>query len=89
MALGIAGEAGEVTDIIKKTIIYNRELPRDKLIEEIGDLKFYIEGLKQYYQISNNEVIRANLTKLLTGKNARYPSGRYSNQQANKRADKQ
>jgi hypothetical protein len=46
-ATGISGEAGELLDAIKKVMIYNKPLDRENVIEELGDLEWYMEGLRQ------------------------------------------
>jgi len=84
MALGISGEAGELLDAVKKEGIYNKEIKRENVIEELGDLEFYIEGLRQSLGISREECILANRIKLAK----RYQSLIYSNQAAQDRADK-
>ena len=89
MAMGIAGEAGEVLDVVKKHTKYNKLLDRKKVVEELGDLEFYLEGLRQSLGISREEILNANMDKLLTGKNARYKEGTFSNEAAIARRDKQ
>ena len=84
LALGIAGEAGEVLDAIKKAAIYNKPLDRENIIEELGDLEFYMEGLRQAIGVSRKEVLDTNIQKL----GIRYSSGKYSDKQAQDRADK-
>ena len=84
MAVGIAGEAGELLDAIKKNVIYNRDLDLENVIEELGDLEFYMEGLRQGANVTRDETLNHNFNKLYT----RYASGQYSNQQAQDRADK-
>ncbi len=84
LALGIAGEAGEVLDAIKKAAIYNKPLDRENIIEELGDLEFYMEGLRQAIGVSRKEVLDTNIQKL----GVRYSSGKYSDKQAQDRADK-
>ncbi len=85
MAIGICGEAGELMDAIKKKAIYRKELDRANVVEELGDLEFYMEGLRQGLGITREETIEANISKL--GK--RYEGMRYSDQSAQRRADKQ
>lgn len=85
MAVGIAGEAGEIIDAVKKPAIYRKPYDREHIIEELGDLEFYMEGLRQGLGITRKEVIDYNITKL--GK--RYESGSYTNKQAVERADKE
>lgn len=43
--LGLAGEAGEVADLVKKIFYHGKPFDRDKLIEEGGDLAWYIAYL--------------------------------------------
>lgn len=64
MALGIAGEAGEVVDVIKKYAVYDKPLNREHIIEEMGDLEFYLEGLRQILKINRDEVLEMNIIKL-------------------------
>lgn len=84
MVLGIAGEAGELVDAVKKHVIYNQELDVDNVVEEIGDLQFYIEGLCQAINSPPWFCIAQNINKL----QKRYADG-YSDQAAQERKDKQ
>lgn len=84
MAVGISGEAGELLDSIKKTVIYNKPIDRDNIVEELGDLEFYMEGLRQRLNITREQCIDANIAKL----SKRYSAGRYSDNAAQERADK-
>ena len=84
MAVGISGEAGELLDAIKKTTVYCKPLDRAKVVEELGDMEFYMEGLRQALGITREETLAGNIAKLAK----RYASGSYSNQQAQVRADK-
>lgn len=85
MAVGICGEAGELLDAIKKAAIYNKPLDVQNVIEELGDIEFYMQGLRYALGIARCDTIDANMQKL--GK--RYSSGSYSNGQAQERADKE
>lgn len=87
MAVGISGEAGELLDAVKKHTVYNKDINRENIVEELGDLEFYMEGLRQVLKISREETLEANITKLATGKNARYKDG-YTDAAAQARADK-
>lgn len=88
MAVGVAGEAGELLDAIKKHVIYQKPLDMENVVEELGDLEFYLQGIRSILGIHRTDTLKHNLDKLLTGKNARYAEGVYSNQQAQDRADK-
>lgn len=89
MVMGMAGEVGELLDAIKKSVIYRKPLDMDNVIEEFGDIEFYMEGLRQVLLISRESTLIANQNKLLVGHNARYSEGGYSDEQAQFRADKQ
>jgi len=83
MGIGISGEAGELLDAIKKKAIYQKELDRENVVEELGDLEFYMEGLRQATGITREETIEHNIAKLTK----RYGK-QYSNEAAHARADK-
>lgn len=84
MAVGVAGEAGELLDCVKKHVIYNKPLDRVNAVEELGDIEFYLENLRQSLGITREETIHQNRLKL----GVRYSSGSYSDRQAQERADK-
>jgi len=69
--LGLAGEAGEVVDIIKKIIHHKKSIDRDSLIEELGDVRWYLEYLAASLNVSMDEIEKRNVEKLLK----RYPNG--------------
>jgi len=83
MAVGIAGEAGELLDAIKKAVVYRKPLDLNNVIEELGDLEFYMEGMRAALKLSREETLQQNLSKL----GVRYAAG-YSDDQAQERADK-
>lgn len=85
MAVGVSGEAGELLDAIKKKVIYRKPLDMENVIEELGDIEFYLEGIRQGLGITREQCLEANIAKLL-GK--RYKDGKYSDQAAQERADK-
>jgi NTP pyrophosphatase (non-canonical NTP hydrolase) len=85
MALGIAGEAGELVDAIKKWAIYNKDLDVTNVKEELGDLAFYMTGLMELLGIQLTDVIDMNVAKL----QKRYDSLTYTDADATARKDKQ
>lgn len=84
MMMGITGEAGELLDAIKKHVIYRKPLDRENAIEELGDIEFYLEGLRQGLDISRDLTLQANQEKL----SRRYEGLKYSDAAAKNRADK-
>lgn len=83
MVIGIAGEAGELLDAIKKGTIYQKPLDHNNIIEELGDIEFYMQGLRAKLGITREETLEANITKL----QKRYGE-KYSDQAAQLRTDK-
>jgi NTP pyrophosphatase (non-canonical NTP hydrolase) len=84
MSSCICGEAGELFDAVKRAVIYRKDLDIANVIEELGDLEFYLEGLRQAYGLSREQTIEANIAKL----SKRYESLSYSDTAAQTRADK-
>lgn len=83
LVMGIAGEAGELIDAIKKHTMYGKPLDVQNVIEELGDLEFYMQGMRDALGIERERTIQANIDKL----NKRYKKG-YSNKEASERNDK-
>jgi len=79
MASGVGGEGGEVLDEVKKIVAYNRDIDKTKVVKELGDLEFYMEGLRQAMGITREECLVGNIEKLDGG---RYKDG-YSDAAAN------
>ena len=74
MALGVGGEAGEVVDLCKKHFAYDKPLDVAHLVEEIGDLIFYVNGILALIDTSWDEVLTTNIKKL----EARYPDAKFN-----------
>ena len=88
MSVGVSGEAGELIDAVKKCVMYNKPLDRVNVIEELGDLEFYLEGIRQELGITREETLTGNISKLLTSEKARYKLGTFTDAQAQARSDK-
>jgi NTP pyrophosphatase (non-canonical NTP hydrolase) len=67
-AIGLAGEAGEVCNQIKKIMRDdhgNMTSPREaKLIDELGDVLWYVAALATELRIDLNSVAKINIEKL-------------------------
>lgn len=81
-ALGLCEEAGEVTGLIKKFIYHKKPLDSDKLLKELGDVRWYFEYLLISTGFTMEQVEAANVEKLRT----RYPNG-FNTEDAIKRMD--
>jgi NTP pyrophosphatase (non-canonical NTP hydrolase) len=64
MTLGLVGEAGEVTELIKKEIRGDGPLNHRELTLELGDVLHYLCRIAQEYNISMNEVMVSNMEKI-------------------------
>ncbi|MFC4355329.1 nucleoside triphosphate pyrophosphohydrolase family protein [Chryseomicrobium palamuruense] len=69
--LGLCGEAGEVSDHVKKHLFQGHELNEDEIINELGDVCWYIAVLASGLNVSLEEIMQRNIRKL----QARYPDG--------------
>ncbi len=81
-AIGLAGEAGEVAEHVKKGVFHSHGVDRDKLIKELGDCLWYVAALCTRLDVSMDEVMRLNIDKL----RARYPHGYSSADSINRAA---
>lgn len=85
MLFALPGEVGELIDAVKKHIFYEGMIDRENVVEELGDIEFYLEGLRQALNISREETLSHNINKL----SKRYSKLTFSNEDAIIRADKQ
>ena len=83
-SLGLAGESGELVDAVKKYIFYGQKLDIVNVVEELGDILFYVSALCDTIDIDLDYIMLVNKEKL----EKRYPEG-YSNEDAKERKDKQ
>lgn len=64
LGLGISGEAGEVTDVIKKNFIGSKMINPDDLAKELGDVLWYLSQIAQFYGFKLEQVAQMNIEKL-------------------------
>lgn len=69
--LGLNGESGEVIDVIKKYMFQGHGLDTDKIIDELGDVLWYIAELAEGIGMNLSEIAEYNIVKL----RKRYPEG--------------
>lgn len=73
-AIGLSGEGGEFSDIVKKLFFQGKPITEDvkiHLFKELGDIIFYWTTACKALGFNPDEVIAGNQTKL----SARYPNG--------------
>lgn len=70
-SLGLAGESGEVIDMIKKHLYAGHDLNGDALLKEIGDVLWYLALMCSTFGWTLDDAIRVNVDKL----HKRFPDG--------------
>jgi NTP pyrophosphatase (non-canonical NTP hydrolase) len=81
--MGCGKESGELLDAYNRYLIYGKELDKKNIIEEIGDVMFYVALICRTMNVSLEQVCSENIAKL----SIRYPD-KFSNEAALARADK-
>jgi NTP pyrophosphatase (non-canonical NTP hydrolase) len=71
LGLGLAGEAGEVVELIKKHIGHGHAIDLEKIDKELGDVLWYVAALCEVLGIDMGDVMFNNNVKL----RRRYPEG--------------
>jgi NTP pyrophosphatase (non-canonical NTP hydrolase) len=85
-AIGMAGEAGEFSEIFKKTVFHNKpfnEETRAHASKELGDIFWYWTNACRALGLNPNQVIADNVTKL----ESRYPGGKFNAAASENRAN--
>lgn len=62
--LGIVGEVGELTDALKRYLVYNQPLDRTNVLEEAGDILWYLNLCLLSVGATFEEAMEANIAKL-------------------------
>lgn len=63
--LGLAGEAGEVADLHKKMFYHSEKDRTLELINELGDVCYYLVKVMDLHGITLEQVLAANKEKLM------------------------
>ncbi|MCM1131071.1 MAG: nucleoside triphosphate pyrophosphohydrolase family protein [Roseburia sp.] len=69
--MGLCGEAGEATDLVKKHLFQNHEFNKEDFIKELGDIAWYLAEACTAVDVDLEEVLEKNITKL----KLRFPNG--------------
>jgi NTP pyrophosphatase (non-canonical NTP hydrolase) len=70
-ALGLAGEAGEFANLVKKMTAHGHPFDKKSLEDELGDVLWYLAEAATAAGLDLNVIAKENVRKLL----ARYPDG--------------
>ena len=81
--MGLCGEAGEASDIVKKHLAQGHPLDREKLLKELGDVAWYLAETATALDASLEDVFQSNIDKL----RSRYPEWFSSDRSINRTAE--
>ena len=70
-ALGLAGEAGEFANIVKKLTAHGHNISKLQLADELGDVLWYLAEAASACNLTLEEIATQNIEKL----KKRYPDG--------------
>lgn len=70
-ALGLAGEAGEVAELVKKQIGHGHAIAPEQIAKELGDALWYVAAVATLYELDLGQIAAENIDKL----RQRYPEG--------------
>lgn len=62
--IGLCTEGGEIQDQVKKHIFYGKPLDKVNLVEELGDLMWYVAIASDVLGVSLDEIMQRNNDKL-------------------------
>ncbi len=64
LTMGLVGEAGEIANKVKKVYRDGREISREDMKSELGDVMWYLSNLAKAYDLPLSEVAESNIDKL-------------------------
>lgn len=79
-ALGLAGESGEVADIVKKVMFQGHLLDDEHIAKELGDVAWYLSLATYAIGYKLETILEMNVEKLRN----RYPNGFESDRSVNR-----
>ena len=82
-AIGMCGEAGEVSELIKKYAYHGHEIDKDHLARELGDVLWYVSYMADLFGYSLGEIMVMNQEKLAK----RYPDGKFDAERSKNRKE--
>ena len=84
-AMGLCTEAGELQDTLKKHIFYDADLDKGNIIEECGDVLWYVAEILNALNMPMQDVMQKNIDKLAV----RYPEKFVSKNALNRDIEKE
>ena len=82
-AIGMCGEAGEVSELVKKYAYHGHAIDKDHLARELGDVLWYVSYMAHLFGYSLGEIMEMNQDKLAK----RYPDGKFDEERSRNREE--
>ena len=82
-AIGICGEAGEVSELIKKYAYHGHAIDKDHLARELGDVLWYVSYMAHLFGYPLGKIMAMNQEKLAK----RYPDGKFDAERSKNRKE--
>lgn len=82
-AIGMCGEAGEVSELIKKYAYHGHTIDTEHLARELGDVLWYVSYMADLFGYSLGEIMVMNKEKLAK----RYPDGKFDEERSRNRKE--
>lgn len=82
-AIGMCGEAGEVSELIKKYAYHGHTMDKEHLARELGDVLWYVSYMADLFGYSLGEIMEMNQDKLAK----RYPDGKFDEERSKNRKE--
>ena len=82
-AIGICGEAGEVSELIKKYAYHGHTIDTEHLARELGDVLWYVSYIAHLFGYPLGKIMAMNQEKLAK----RYPDGKFDEERSRNRKE--
>ena len=82
-AIGLCGEAGEASEIVKKHVYHDHPLDDEHLMRELGDVLWYVTYMAHLLNCPLSTIMALNLDKLAK----RYPDGKFDAERSRHREE--
>ena len=82
-AIGMCGEAGEVSELIKKYAYHGHTIDTEHLARELGDVLWYVTYMAHLFGYSLGDIMVMNQEKLAK----RYPDGKFDEERSRNRKE--
>ena len=82
-AIGMCGEAGEVSELIKKYAYHGHAIDKDHLARELGDVLWYVSYMADLFGYPLGKIMVMNQDKLAK----RYPDGKFDEERSRNREE--